>query len=224
MTGEKINFNNLIALMEDEYFTKIYDSFKYANNGDGYIIITNKRFFVLSHYHKKGHDNVLVDVCPIRDISRIKLEYGLKVKGEQIFWSIFSLIFSIGLLALGILSLIGAKVFFAITFFFCFFSLLAIAILLFIFKYRKVFFLEIYHKNNYEKFLSLASKNYSTNFTKINMVLPSQDTFKMLKELSLEIQKAKETKSYISIVPKEEDVIEPPKVVVSEQAELVPSE
>lgn len=225
MNGEKFNLNNLIDLMDDEYFIKVYDSFKYVNNsGCGYIIITNKRFFLLSYYNKKEYDNVALDVCSIKDISRIKLEYGLKVKGEQVFWSIFSLVISFGLLTLGILSLIDAKVFLALTFLFCFFSTLAIAILLFIFKYRKVFFLEIYYRNNNEKFLSLASKNYLSNFTKTNMVFPSQDTFKMLKELSLEIQKAKEIKPIKTKFFQEEVKTSVSKINTDEPVELVVSE
>lgn len=222
--NNNINFNNLIGLMEDEYFIKTYDSFKYANNGgNAYIIITNKRFFLLSYFNKRGYDNVMINACSLRDISGLKLEYGYKVKPEQVFWSGFSLFFSLLFLFFGVFSLIHNKLFITITFLFCFLSTLAAAILLFIFKYRKIFFLEVYQNFSKDKFLSVSSKNYQSNFSKTIAAGESADTFKMLKELSLEIQKAKEIKLSRPVIIKEEVVVEE-KVLGENIVQLVPSE
>lgn len=212
---------NMIKLSEDEFIYKFYQAFKYpSKHKDLNIIITNKRFIMLSINHN-NLTQFKIEEFPLTSINQFMIEYGTIISKRKMVLFFSTLTLAVISLALLIYT------FFNFSLFWFLFSIITLAIyictLIFAYKTRnkQIFFFEIFNKFQNQKIVSITSKHYISTFPKKNYFLASEDTFIMLNEISVIIDQAKRMKQKPKLkleLNQEEEKVKPEATEVLELA------
>ena len=192
MASKQVDIEDVIKLAKNEIIIKTYEGFDIIEPaGKGFFLITNFRFIYYSINANKLASSKSILEWDLHDISGISSEYGKRVSNiQKAIASLFMF-----------LSLAGIF-FFLIKFFsdngkdnivlFSSIALFIIGFIIFLFRKRKVFYIELFSKYPKESLICFSSNAFNSSSLETIKITPNKFTTLMVKELGTTIIEAKQ--------------------------------
>lgn len=191
-SNQSVDINDVIKLSQDEEIIKTYEGFESIDPvGKGFFTITNYRFIYYATNSNKFSSSKSFIEWELNQIVGITSEYGKQDSTvHKMFASVLMGIAVAGIFyfLLKLLSKNGKVMWILITSL----VLLLIGVILFIFRRRKMFYVEIFTKTPRTSLMSFSSTLYKPSTTERIKIKPNKFTIDMIKELGAAVIEAKQ--------------------------------
>ena len=186
-----VDINDFIKLAKNEVLVKTYEGFDITDPvGKGFFSITNYRFVFYATNVSKVSNTTKIREWNLNDISGISSEYGKRENNVHKWIASF------------LMGLAGVGIFFFLlklfskkgqdnTLLIASAAVLVIGFILFLFRKRKMFFIEVFTRAPKTSFISFSSTFFKSPTERIK-IKPNKFTIPMIKELGTTIIEAKE--------------------------------